>query len=336
MDMNPTIAYKSILDKSISDLLKTQDADGRISSYSRDKDFGFWDIWGRKYVLLGLIADYDQTDNKTALEAACHATDALIEIAGPGKKKLTETGLQVLESLSSCSILEPVVLVYERSGNKKYLDFAKYLVQLWSEPNKYNPKGIRLIEEALSGTDPINITAPKGYEMMSCYEGLCELYRVTGDKKLLEAVVKFGESVVKKEIMIVGSGSSGELWCDGANRQTQLLEQPMETCVTVTWMKLCYQLLRLTGNPVWADQLEISLYNALFGAMIDDGRWWAYFSPLIGERMPSPMQVPVCKSSCCVANGPRGMLITPGWSVMKGEKGSSNQSIQQRDMDADT
>jgi uncharacterized protein len=91
--------------------------------------------------------------------------------------------------------------------------------------------------------------------------------------------------------------------------------------VTVTWMKLCYQLLRLTGNPGWADQMEISLYNALFGAMIDGGRWWAYFSPLIGERMPSPMQVPVCRSSCCVANGPRGMLITPGWSVMKGKQG---------------
>jgi hypothetical protein len=57
------------------------------------------------------------------------------------------------------------------------------------------------------------------------------------------------------------------------------------------------------------------------GAMIDDGRWWAYFSPLSGERMPSPMQVPVCQSSCCVANGPRGMLITPGWSVMKGKSG---------------
>jgi len=317
----PTKAYRSILDKSISALLETQGPDGRISSYSRDQDFGFWDIWGRKYVLLGLIADYDQTGNKAALEAACRATDALIEIAGPGKKKLTETGMQVLEALSSNSILEPVVLVYERSGNKKYLDFAKYIVKLWSEPSKYNPKGIRLIEEALAGTDPIRIAAPKGYEMMSCYEGLCELYRVTGDKRLLDAVVKFGESVLKKEIMIVGSGSSGELWCDCANRQTEILEQPMETCVTVTWMKLCYQLLRLTGNPVWADQMEISLYNALFGAMIDNGKWWAYFSPLIGERMPSPMQVPVCRSSCCVANGPRGMLITPGWSVMKGKQG---------------
>ncbi len=312
----PTAANRAILDKSVSELLKAQDADGRLSSYSRSQEFGFWDIWSRKYAMLGLIAYYDQTGEKSALKAACRATDALIEISGPGKKKLTETGLQILGSLSSVSVLEPVVLVYERSGDKKYLDYARYLVQLWSEPDSYNPKGLRYIEDAIAGVDPVLLAAPKAYEMMSCYEGLCELYRVTGDPKLLEAAVKFGKSVLKKEIMIVGSGSSAELWCDGANRQTEMMEQPMETCVTATWMKLCYQLLKLTGDPVWADQLEISLYNALLGAMCENGTWWAYYSQLAGERMPSPMQVPVCQSSCCVANGPRGLLITPGWSVM--------------------
>ncbi len=156
----PTQAHKNILDKSIFDLLKTQDADGRLSSYSRENDFGFWDIWGRKYAILGIIAYYDQTGDKEALKAVCHSIDALIEIAGPGKKKLTETGLRILGALSSCSILEPVVLVYERTGNKKYLDFAQYMVKLWSEPNNYNPKGIRLIEEALAGTAPIHIAAP--------------------------------------------------------------------------------------------------------------------------------------------------------------------------------
>jgi uncharacterized protein len=317
----PTTANRAILDKSVSELLKAQDADGRLSSYSRSQEFGFWDIWGRKYALLGLIAYYDQTGDKAALKAACRATDNLIEISGPGKKKLTETGLQILGSLSSCSVLEPVVLVYERTGNKKYLDYATYLLQLWSEPNEYNPKGLMYVEDALAGVDPVQMTAPKAYEMISCYEGLCELYRVTGEKQLLDAVVRFGQRVLKKEIMIVGSGSSAELWCDGANRQTQIMEQPMETCVTATWMKYCYQLLRLTGDPVWADQLEISLYNALLGAMCEDGKWWAYYSTLIGERIPSPMQVPVCNSSCCVANGPRGLLITPGWSVMQGRTG---------------
>jgi len=213
------------------------------------------------------------------------------------------------------------VLIYQRTGKKEYLAFAEHIAALFSEPNAYTEKGMRLVEDALSGVPPVNISSPKAYEIMSCYEGLIELYRATGKPEYKDAAVAFGESLIEREIMVVGSGSSSELWCDGAFRQTELLEQPMETCVTATWMKFCVQLLRLTGDPKWADQLEISLYNAMAGAMGDNGNWWAYYSPLAGERMPSPMQMPICQSSCCVASGPRGMLTTPGWSVMADASG---------------
>ncbi len=317
----PEEAYQKIIDASLKEIMETQEKDGRISSYSRQNTFDMWDIWGRKYVLLGLISNYEQTGNKKVLKAASRLTDELIDIAGPGKTKLTETGLQVLGSMSSTTILEPVVLVYKHTGEQKYLDFARYMVAQWSEPNAYTDRGMMLIEDALEGVPPLKISSPKAYEMMSCYEGLCELYRVTGEQQYLEAVERFARSVIEREIMVVGSGSSAELWFDGAFRQTEMLEQPMETCVTVTWMKLCYQLLRLTGDPLWADQMEITLYNALMGAMNKSGDWWAYFSSLAGERMPSPMQVPQCNSSCCVANGPRGLLLTPLWSVMQNKEG---------------
>ncbi len=314
-----TEMHRQILDQAVEGLMSTQEADGRLSSCRQD--FGYWDVWGRKYALLGMIAYYDLTGKEEVLQAAARAADHLIAIAGPGKTKLTETGLSVLEALASCSVLEPVVLLYQRSGDEKYLDFARYLVSLWSEPNRYTSKGIRLLEDALAGVAPSKISSRKGYEMMSCYEGVCELYRATGEQQYLDAAVRFGQAVREKEIMIVGSGSSAELWCDGAARQTMMLEQPMETCVTATWVKLCYQLLRLTGDPVWADEMEISLYNALLGAMLPDGNWWAYFSPLVGERIPSPLQVPLVKSSCCVVNGPRGLLTVPAWSVMSSVSG---------------
>lgn len=315
----PSQKHLNLIQTATEGLMNTQTPQGRLSSYT--KDFGDWDIWGRKYALLGLVAYYDQTGDKRALDAAARGLDDLIAVAGPGKQKLTETGLSLLEALSSNSVLEPVVLIYQRTGQQKYLDFANYIVEQWSLPNKYTARGMRLVEDALAGVDPIHISAPKGYEQMSCFEGLCELYRVTGNQKYLDAVVTFGHKVRETENMIVGSGSSGELWCNGAMRQTELLEQPMETCVTATWIKFCYQLLRLTGDPVWADEMEVTLYNALLGAMADDGNWWAYFSPLMGERMPSPLQVPSCNTSCCVANGPRGLLTVPGWSVMRSNDG---------------
>ena len=43
----------SIIQKAVTDLLKTQTADGYIGNYSPDHQLEHWDIWGRKYTLLG-------------------------------------------------------------------------------------------------------------------------------------------------------------------------------------------------------------------------------------------------------------------------------------------
>ena len=156
---------------------------------------------------------------------------------------------------------------------------------------------------------------------MSCFEGLCELYRVTAEPLYLEAVQRLVDALVRDEIMIAGSGSVAEIWCHGAVRQSEPLYQGMETCVTATWMKLMYQMLRLTGDSRCADRLETSLYNALLGAMSPRGEWWAYYSGLMGERVHSHQQFPDVVMSCCVANGPRGLMITPSWAAMTGPDG---------------
>ena len=214
-----------------------------------------------------------------------------------------------------------MALLYERTGDPRYLDFAKTIVGDWSVPTKFAPQGMHLMEDALANVPPLKIDSPKAYEMTSCFEGVCELYRATGDQRLLQAAVNYGQGIRRTERMIIGSGSNQELWCDGARLQTELLEQPIETCVTATWMKYCCQLLRLTGDPVWADELEVSLYNALLGAMTPQGNWWAYFTPLQGQRVPSPVQVKQTESSCCVVSGPRGLFLTPRWALMNSAGG---------------
>lgn len=82
--IEPTDHHGAILADAVQGLIDTQSEDGRISSY--EKDFGDWDIWGRKYALLGLIAYYDLSGKQEALQAAVLATDELIRISGPGRK----------------------------------------------------------------------------------------------------------------------------------------------------------------------------------------------------------------------------------------------------------
>jgi len=312
----PDEAHFAVLDRAVKGLLATQTPDGYIGTYKDSKHLGIWDVWGRKYTLLGLIAAYDLTGDDKALAAARRVADHLLTEAPPGEFNLTENGIDLLKGLSSSSILEPLALLYQRTGEKRYLELAEDIVANWSRPNKFFSNGQQLIEHAFAKIPPEQIGSQKSYEMMSCFEGLCELYRIRGEQRYLDAAVEFAQTLRRTELMIHGSGSNKELWCGGTRIQTEILEQPMETCVTVTWMKLCYQLLRLTGDSLWADELEVSLYNALIGAMTPDGSWWAYFSPLSGQRVPSHYQHEDVKMSCCVANGPRGLLLTPRWAVM--------------------
>jgi hypothetical protein len=74
-----------------------------------------------------------------------------------------------------------------------------------------------------------------------------------------------------------------------------------ETCVTVTWLQLTRQLLALTGEARYADEIERTLFNHLAAAQRPDGSAWCYYTPLDGYRTPET------GISCCVSSGPRAV-----------------------------
>jgi DUF1680 family protein len=320
-------ALRSVLEGSVRDLLVTQTPDGGITSYKPSAELSNWDVWGRKYTLLGLLAWHELSGDPKALEAARRHADRVLQQVGFGKTDIVTLGWW--NGMAASSILEPMVLLYRRTGDARYLEFARYIVQSWE-----GPKGPDLVRKALNGVsvfkmfpgpDPsqkgyMSGGSSKAYEMMSCYEGLVELYRATGEAKYLEAAKKVFADIRDTEITVLGSGSSWERWCKGRTRQTETVPEWMETCVTVTWMKLAGQLLRLTGDPLYADEIERSTYNALLGAQKPDGSWWSHFSPLEGQRQPAPEHCNM-HMNCCVANGPRALMLLPALAVMSGRTG---------------
>ncbi len=119
-------------------------------------------------------------------------------------------------------------------------------------------------------TDPYQYPVTKAYEMMSCFEGLPEYYRVTGIEKYKTAVLNFARRVMKSDVSIIGCcGTTSGRFDHSSVRQTDSTYQGemQETCVTVTWMKLCLQLLALTGDVSFAECFETSLYNAYLGSI---------------------------------------------------------------------
>ena len=264
-----------IIKNAVTGLLQTQMPDGYIGNYSKEAQLRQWDIWGRKYTLLGLIAYYDLTGDRNALNSAKRVADHLLTQVGPGNADIVRTGNY--RGMPSSSILEPIVYLYNRTGDIRYLDFARYIVTQWE-----TPAGPKLISSALAGVRvserfPHPSTwwsyenGQKAYEMMSCYDGLLELYKVTGEPSYLKAAEMTVKNIIEDEINIAGSGSAFECWYRGTRYQTDPTYHTMETCVTMTWMKLCQNLLKITGNPGYADEIEKSMYNALLASVKYDG-----------------------------------------------------------------
>jgi DUF1680 family protein len=308
-----------IIQNAVSGLLATQSPDGYIGNYSPEAQLQHWDIWGRKYTTLGLLAYFDISGDKKALDAAKKLADHLLTQVGPGKADIVKTGNY--RGMPSSSILEPMVLLYRHTGEKRYLDFAKYIVEQWETTD-----GPKLISKAADGVDVANRfpfpkswwswdNGQKAYEMMSCYEGLLELYRITGESSYLKSAELAVQNIIDTEINVAGSGTAFECFYHGWQRQTEPTYHTMETCVTFTWIKLCNNLLRLTGNPMYADQIEKSVYNALMASMKFDGSQIAKYSPLEGMRHEGEQQCGM-HINCCNANGPRAFALIPKMALM--------------------
>lgn len=263
-----------VLTSAVEQLLQTQDEFGRISTYSIEKEFNGWDIWCRKYVLLGLQYFLEINENRELeqkiIDSMCRQVDYLISKIGlPEQGKILITSASKhWYGLNSSSILEPIVRLYSITDKQKYLDFAQYIADCGAT---YVDNIFRLAEKKQLRIHQYPVT--KAYEMTSCFEGLLELYRVTGTTWYKTACINFADLILEDELTVIGCvGCTHELFDHASVRQanTNLNSMMQETCVTVTLMKFFLQLNLLTGNSKYIDAFEISYYNAYLGAVNTD------------------------------------------------------------------
>ena len=260
-----------VLKDSVVDMLSTQDEYGRISSYGIEHEFDGWDIWGRKYVLLGmqyfLEICKDTALSDRIIKSMCRQVDYIMrKIGDPAKGKLLITkATRHWRGLNSSSLLEPVIRLYNLTKEDKYLDFASYIVDCGGTDvvNIYD----LAYEDKLY---PYQYPVTKAYEMTSCFEGLLEYYRVTGIEKYKTSIVNYANKILESDFTIIGCcGCTHELFDHSTVRQANTNNDMImqETCVTVTMMKFLYQMTLLTGEAKYVDAFEISLYNAYLGSI---------------------------------------------------------------------
>ncbi len=173
--------------QSVDGIIQCQLPNGYIGNYAESARQTNWDIWGNKYTTLGLLAWYRLSGDKRALKAASRLIDYVMSCVGDGKKAISTTGLY--RGMPSLSILEPVTYLYRYTHDKKYLAFATYI----ASQMEAGPHLISYADHPVAQRWPLHkgdswwsfANGQKAYEMMSCYEGLVELWKLTGDSNYL-------------------------------------------------------------------------------------------------------------------------------------------------------
>jgi len=302
------------LDDAAAALIATQEPDGYLGAYGPSQRFQLlpgadWDVWTIKYVLLGLLEYHAQTGEAKSLAAARAAADLLLATFGPGKRSILAAGTHV--GMAATSVLEPIVALYVATHDERYLAFARQLVAAWDEPG--GPR----VANALREHGRVARTANgKAYEMLSNLVGLCALHRATGDRDLLAPVLAAWQDIVTNELQPTGSMSAHELFTGGGRLPASPLANLGETCVTVTWLQLNLQLLQITGEARFGQEIERAAYNHLAAAQRPDGSQWCYYTPLRGVKQYD------AGITCCSSSGPRGLALLPQAAVLVGADGA--------------
>lgn len=301
-------------------LMKFQDADGYLGSYA-DKDLisvrdleacrkklgwdSNWNLWNRKYSIWGMFMAYKATGDREILASVLAQTDNWIDVVRRNGVPLCDTGTPSLNGMPPMSFLKPLLMIYEETGDRKYLDFASEILSYWDREDGRPPNFFRNADscKALHTWYPEPEKWAKSYEMMSCLDGILEYYRVTGEKRCLDAVAKIRDLLDKYESNPLGGVGFGDRFLGAASRPNGVLE----ICDAIHWMRLNIDLFLIIGDDKYMDSVEKCYYNNFFSGVDRDGLFSSFVVRSLA-RHEHRSQCGYAYSHCCVNNVPRSFM----------------------------
>ncbi|MEN6559691.1 MAG: beta-L-arabinofuranosidase domain-containing protein [Acidobacteriota bacterium] len=231
-----------------------------FKSQARDGYFGpadnrgASDLWPNMVMLAALQSFYEATGDRRVLSLMSRYFQ--YEFHLPAEELLPGSW----QKLRGGENLESVYWLYNRTGESFLLDLARRLFARTSDWTSPILSPSRDRDWAESGFyHGVNIAM--GFRQPGIY------YQQTGDRSLLEAV----ERNYRQVMSAYGSQPGGMFGADENIRPGHGdPRQGAETCTMVEFMASFESLLRITGDPLWADRAEDVAFNSLPASMTPD------------------------------------------------------------------
>ena len=223
-----------------------------------------WDIHEMSYIILGLMNDYRYFGERSSLEAARKTADYILR---RWSSKPSDWPPLVLH-LCVLGVDHSMLSLHRETKDPRYLDFCLHQRGL-----------VTWDQDIVIGRDD-KVEGHVYAYLAECLAQL-DLYRLQPDEKLLRPTRGAIQFIMAQDGMAISGGvGHGECWTNDQNGSGKL----GETCATAYQFRVYDSLLRLGGNPRYGDMMERTIFNALFGAELPDGRRLRYYTPLEGKR----------------------------------------------------
>jgi DUF1680 family protein len=257
---------------------------------------GSHELYNVGHMYEAAVAYYQATGKRKFLDVAIKNANLIDKEFGWGKLEIYP-GHQEIEI--------GLVKLYRVTGEKKYLDLAKFFLDVRG-PNgwEYNQANKKVTEQ----TEAVG----HAVRAMYMYSGMADVAALTGDTAYLHAIDRIWENVVTKKMYITGGiGQTGGNEGFGPDYDLPNMSAYCETCASIASVFWNQRMFLLSGEAKYIDVMERTMYNALLSGVSLAGDRFFYPNPL--ESNGDDQRKAWFGCACCPSNISRFLPSVPGY-----------------------
>jgi DUF1680 family protein len=242
------------------------------------------------------VAHYQATGKRNLLNIALKSADLVNKDFGWDREKVYP-GHQVIEM--------GLVKLYRVTGEKKYLDLAKFFLDVRGPKGQpYNQANIK----------PVDQTEAVGHAVRATYmySGMADIAAIEKDNAYLNAITKIWQDIVYNKMYLTGGiGATGGNEGFASPFLLPNMSAYCETCASIGDIFLNHRLFLLHGQSKYYDILEKTLYNSMLSGVSLSADRFFYPNPLESNGQHERQAWFGC--ACCPSNIARFVPAIPGY-----------------------
>ena len=305
------------LDSVINIIAQAQEPDGYLTTCVTNKCTrlsGWWgthkwekinshELYNSGHLIESAVAHFRATGKKTFLNVAIKNADLVCKTFGPNEGQIHRPGGHPIIEMALCKL-------YKVTGDKKYLEGAKYFVDETGrctdghKPSEYSQDHMPILQQE----EIVGHAVRAGY----LYSGVADVAALTGDKAYFEALERIWENMSSKKLFItggIGSRPQGEGF--GPDYELNNHTAYCETCAAIANVYWNYRMFLATGESKYIDVCERALYNNVLSGVSLSGDKFFYDNPLESDGEHERQKWFGC--ACCPGNITRFVASVPGY-----------------------